>query len=172
MISRVVALVAAALLVVGTASCGGDDDGPARPALDQIAPAVAALEAKLGGPQQYFEINANPQLVNLFVADASSTMVTPYVYVGGAVAEAGEPAGAEGNTFAASAATFDPATILDQVTGQLSDSDIVLFTIAGGPGGAVQYTAGVQSKEGGTLTVTLTADGSVQSVNPDLDPDG
>jgi hypothetical protein len=43
----------------------------------------------------------------------------------------------------------------------------VLFTIAGGPGGAVQYTAGVQSREGGTLTVTLAADGSVQSVEPD-----
>ncbi len=166
MIARVVALVAAALLVVGTASCGGDDDPPARPALDQIAPAVAALEAKLGGPQQYFEINATPQLVNLFVADAAATTVTPYVYVGGAVAEAGAPAGAQGNTFAASAATFDPATILDGVTDELPDPDIVVFTIVGGPGGAVQYTASVQSSEGGTLDVTLAADGTVQAVDP------
>ena len=166
MIRRVVALAAAALLVVGTAGCGGDDDEPERPALDQIAPAVAALEAKLGGPQQYFEINATPQLVNLFVADAAKTTVTPYVYVGGAVAEAGESAGAEGNTFAATAATFDPSTVLAGVTERLPSSDIVLFTIAGGPGGTVQYTATVQSKEGGTLTVTLGADGVVQSVDP------
>ncbi len=96
MTRRVVALVAAAL-VVGAASCGGGDDAAARPALDQIAPAVAAVEAKLGGPQQYFEINATPQLVNLFVADAAKTTVTPYVYVGGAVAEAGPSAGAQGN---------------------------------------------------------------------------
>jgi hypothetical protein len=167
-ISRVVALVAAAVLVVGAAGCGGDDDdgGPVRPALEQIDPAVTALEAKLGGPQQYFEINATPQLVNLFVADGAKTTVTPYVYVGGAVAESGQPAGAQGNTFAASAATFDPATILDAVTDELPDSDVVLFTIAGGRDGAVQYTARVQSKEGGTLDVTLGADGAVQSVDP------
>ena len=133
---------------------------PARPALDQIAPAVAALEAKLGGPQQYFEINATPQLVNLFVADAATTTVDAVrLRRRRAWPRRAQPAGAEGNTFAAAAATFDPATILDQVTDQLPDSDIVLFTIAGGPGGAVQYTAGVQSEEGGTLDVTLAADG-------------
>jgi len=167
-IRRVVALVVAAVLVVGAAGCGGDDDdgGPERPALEQIAPAITALEGELGGPQQYFEINATPQLVNLFVADAAKTSVTAYVYVGGAVAQTAEPAGAEGNTFAGSAVTFDPATILAGVTDQLPESDIVLFTIAGGPSGAVQYTAGVQSKEGGTLDVTLNADGTVQSVDP------
>ena len=164
--SRVVALVAAALLAVGTAGCGGGDDEPERPVVDQIAPAIAAVEAKLGGPQQYFEINATPQLVNLFVADAAKTTVTAYVYVGGSVAQTGQPAGAQGNTFAASALTFDPATILDGVVDRLRDSDVVLFTIAGGPGGAVQYTAGVQSKEGGTLDVTLGPDGVVQSVDP------
>jgi hypothetical protein len=163
---RVVALVAVALLVVGTAGCGGGDDGPERPALDQVGPAVAAVEAKLGGPQQYFEINATPQVVNLFVANAAKTSVTPYVYVGGSLAEAGEPAGAQGNTFAASALTFDPATILEGVVAKLPASDIALFTVAGGPGGAVQYTASVQSKEGGTLDVTLAADGTVQSVDP------
>jgi hypothetical protein len=159
-----VAAIAAALLAVG-AACGGGK-GPARPALDQIAPAVAAVEEKLGGPQQYFEINATPQAVNLFVADAARTTVTPYVYIGGALAESGRPAGAEGNTFAASALTFDPHTILDGVVGELKDSDVVLFTIAGGPGGAVEYTAGVQSQQGGTLEITLGADGTVKSVTP------
>ena len=167
--SRVVALVAAALLVVvGTAGCGDDDGGgpAARPAVDQIAPAIAAVEAELGGPQQYFEINATPQVVNLFVADAAKTSVTPYVYVGGAVAESGPSSSAEGNTFAAAAATFDPATILDGVTNELPDPDIVVFTIVGGPGGAVQYTASVQSSEGGVLDVTIAADGTVQEVDP------
>jgi hypothetical protein len=165
--SRVTVGVAAlvATLAVGTA-CGGGG-GPERPALDQIAPAIAAVEEQLGGPQQYFEINATPQAVNLFVADAAETTVTPYVYVGGALAESGPPAGAEGNTFAASALTFDPETILDDVAAALKDSDIVLFTIAGGPGGAVEYTAGVQSKQGGTLEVTLGADGTVKAVVPD-----
>ena len=62
--------------------------------------------------------------------------------------------------------TFDPDTVLDGVTDELPDSDVVLFTIVGGPGGAVQYGAGVQSDEGGTLDVTLGADGTVRSVDP------
>jgi hypothetical protein len=159
---RWTALVAVAALL---AACGGDER-PVRPVLDQIGPAIAAVERKLGGPQQYFEINATPQLVNLFVADGAKTKVTPYVYVGGAAAESAPPAEASGNTFAASAVTFDPQTILDHVVDRLPDSDIVLFTIAGGPAGAVQYTAGVQSKQGGTLEVTLGADGAVQAVVP------
>jgi hypothetical protein len=159
---RVAAVVAAAIVL---AACGGDNE-PERPVVGQIRPAIAALERKLGGPQQYFEINATPQLVNLFVADSAKTTVTPYVYVGGAVAESAAPAGASGNTFAASAVTFDPRTILDHVVDRLPDSDIVLFTIAGGPNGAVQYTAGVKSKQGGTLAVTLGPDGTVQAVVP------
>src|SRR3954447_1216934 len=105
---RVVAMVAAMLLVGGAVACGDDDDSaaaPERPALDQIAPAIAAVESKLGGPQQYFEVNATPQVVNLFVADATATSVTPYVYVGGAVAPAGPSQGAQGNTFSAAAVT-------------------------------------------------------------------
>ncbi len=155
------AIVAAALL----AACGGAES-PQRPQLDQIGPAIAAVERKLGGPQQYFEINATPQVVNLFVADATKTTVTPYVYVGGTVAESAPPAGASGNTFAASALTVDPRTILDHVVDRLPDSDIVLFTIAGGPGGAVQYSAGVKSAKGGTLEVTLAADGTVEAAVP------
>ena len=137
--------------VVLTASCGGDDDEAVRPLVDQIAPAIAAVEAELGGPQQYFEINATPQVVNLFVATDGATMVVPYVYVGGELASPAEPTTAEGATFVADAVTFDPATILDGVTDELPDSDVVLFSIVGGPGGAVQYGATVQSDEGGTL---------------------
>ena len=76
------------------------------------------------------------------------------------------PRPAEGATFAADALTFDPATVLDALTAELPGSDVVLFTVLGGPGGAVQYSAGVQSSEGGTLDVTLGADGTVQAVDP------
>ena len=73
---------------------------------------------------------------------------------------------AEGATFSADAVTFDPATILDGVTSELPDSDIVVFSIVGGPGGAVQYSARVQSAAGGTLDVLVGPDGAVQSVDP------
>jgi hypothetical protein len=153
-------------LLVASAACGGDGDEAVRPVLDQIAPAIAAVEAELGGPQEFFEINATPQVVNLFVATDGATTVTPFVYVGGEVGSPAEPATAEGETFTAEDATFDPVTILDGVAGELPDSDIVLFSIIGGPGAAVQYAAGVQSAAGGTLDVLLGPDGTVQSVDP------
>lgn len=159
----VAAAVAATCLLV---ACGSDDDAPARPLLGEIRPAVEAVEAELGAPQQYFEVNATSQVVNVFVATAGGTGVTPFVYVGDELAPAGAPSSAEGATFGADALTFDADSILDQLTAELPDSDVVLFTIVGGPGGAVQYTAGVQSEAGGALDVTLAADGSVQSVDP------
>jgi hypothetical protein len=173
--------VAAALLagVIGLTACGDADGGddvsttatstaasPVRPALDQIGPAMAAVEEELGGPQQFFEVNATPQVVNVFVATDGATGVTPFVYVGGELAPAGDPSSAEGATFAADAVTFDPGTILDGLAAELPESDVVLFTILGGPGGAVQYVAGVQSSEGGVLDVTIAADGTVQEVDP------
>lgn len=154
--------------LVGTA-CGGSDDAAVRPALDQIAPAIAAVDAELGGPQQYFEVNATPQLVNLFVSSTNAigaTIMTPYVYVGDELAPAGESTPADGATFVATAATFDADTVLDQVGEELPDSDIPLFTIVGGPGGAVQFSADVQSERGGTMTVVIGPDGAVQSVDP------
>ena len=152
--------------VVLTTSCGGDDDEAVRPVVDQIAPAIAAVESELGGPQQFFEINATPQVVNLFVATDGGTMVTPYVYVGGEVASPAEPTTAEGATFVADAVTFDAATILDGVTDELPDSDVARLSIVGGPGGAVRYGATVQSDAGGTLEIVLGPDGTVQSVDP------
>jgi hypothetical protein len=155
-------ILAAVALAAG---CDGED-GRATPVLEEIAPAVAAVEAELGGPQQFFEVNATPQVVNLFVATEGATQVVPYVYVGGELAPAAEPAGAEGPTFGADALTFDAATVLDAVAAEVPDSDVVLFSVAGGPDGAVQYTANVSSGDGGSLDVVLGADGSIQSVTP------
>ena len=47
-----------------TAAASVPSDGE-PPRVDLIEPAIAALEAQLGLPQQYFEINATSHLVNL-----------------------------------------------------------------------------------------------------------
>ena len=165
MTPRTAALVAGAVLVAG---CGGGDDGPLRPQLDQIAPAVDAVEAELGGPQAYFEITADPQQVHLFVAADDATRAVQYVYVGDELAQLGDPQGATGGTFTADALDFDPGSVLDQVDADLDEPDIGQFSIAGdrSGSGAVQYLVVVQSDEGGTLDIVVGGDGAVQSVAP------
>ncbi len=154
------------LLAATTAACGGTDDDAASPLVDMVAPALAAVEAARGGPQRYFEVNATPQLVNVFVAVDDATATVPYVYLDGELGPAAPSRPAEGATFSADAVAFDPATVLDQVIEDLPDSDIAVFSVVGGPGGAVQYGAVVRSAEGGTLDITVDADGDVLSVEP------
>ena len=115
------------VLALTLSACGGDGDDNVTPVLDQIAPAVAAIEAELGGPQQYFEINATPQLVNLFVAIDGATRVAPYVYVGGELA----PGGRSGRRRRSdvrqpTSLSFDPDAVLDAVGAELPDADVEL----------------------------------------------
>ena len=163
------AAVLAIVVVSLVASCGGDDDddeGAVLPAVDQIAPAIDAVEGALGGAQQYFEINATPTNVNLFVATEDATRVAAYSYVSGALLPPDAPQPASGATFTADALTFDPETIFDPMLDALDSPIVTRFVVVGGPGGAVQYAATVQSEQGGTLDVLLGPDGAVQSVDP------
>jgi len=154
----------ALLCVGGIAACAADDDA-VRPLVDEIAPAVEAVEAELGGPQQYFEINATPQFVNLFVAVDGATQVRAYVFVDGELGPPKPPEAAEGATFEASQLRFDPDDVLDGVAEELPESDVVVFSVVGGPGGMVRYGAVVESTEGGQLDITLSPDGAVESVD-------
>lgn len=163
--------VGAAALAVAAASfaaCGGDDDGPEalRPVVGDIAPAIAAVEDELGGPQQYFEINATPQFVNLFVAVDDATMVETYLYVDGDLQPPTPKVGAEGPTFVGEDLAFDPDTIIDGIDAELPESDVVVFSVNEGPRGDPQYTATVQSSQGGAFDVTLAPDGETLSVDP------
>jgi hypothetical protein len=154
------------LAVVGACGGGGDDADALRPVIEDVAPAIAAVEAERGGPQRYFEVNATPQFVNLFVAGADGSDVTVYLYRDGELEPPTPPAPATGATFAAAAAGFDPDTILDQLSEDLPGSDVVVFAITAGAGGEPQFSASVQSDRGGVLDVTLAPDGTVLAVEP------
>ncbi len=136
-----------------------------QPRVDLIHDAVTALEAELGSPQQYFEINATSHLVNLIVALNGGTVARPWVYLDG---ELSSSAGsdASGNTFAASALDFDPAKVLSKLQAELPQSRPDLFFVEGGPGGTVRYSVAVTSSQGGQLVVVVGPDGTVQSVDP------
>lgn len=143
-----------------------DPDVDAPPRVDLIAPAIAAVEAKLGGPQEYFEINATSKLVNVWISLNDGTMAQNWLYFDGQLtSKTAEPA--QGSAFAASAVTFDPDTVLAQLQHDLPSSSIDLFLVEGGPGGSVRYTAVLTSEQGGQLEVTLGSDGTVQHVEAD-----
>jgi hypothetical protein len=170
-VTRLAAALVAGALAVMAAACGGDDEdggggsGDAvRPQVDEIAPAIDAVEAELGGPQDFFEVTAGPQQVQLFVARDRATRAATYVYVRGELASVGDPVGASGGTFPGDAVDFDPDTILTQLDDELDEPDVVGFSIEGDGTGAVQYVAAVRSAQGGTIDVVLAADGEIQSV--------
>ena len=155
-------LVAVAL--VALAACRGDG-GTAPLQVAEIAPALAAVEAARGGPQQFFEANATAQLVNVFVAADGATAAVPYVYVDGELGPPGPEAAASGATFGAVAVTFDPAEVLDQVTADLPETDLEVFSVVGGPDGAVRYGVVGRSAAGGTIDITLSPHGEVLAVD-------
>lgn len=160
------ALALASVLLIGLAACSSDGDDGSRPTLDAIVPAIEAVEAALGGAQQYFEINATAQLVNLFVADVDEGTVTPYVFAGGELQQPGDPAPVSGGTpFSADQISDDLDTILDGVTDDLPDSDVSVFVIYAGDDGP-RYGATVTADEGGVLDIDLGADGEVLAVDP------
>jgi hypothetical protein len=140
-------------------------DPDALPRVDLIAPAVAALEAQLGGPQQYFEINATAKLVNLIIAVNNATLAQTWLYLDGQLtSKDAQPA--SGNTFAASALTFDPTNVLGQVHRDLAQSVLNFFYVLGGADGSVQYKVDVTSTQGGQLDVVVGPDGKVLEVDP------
>ena len=136
------------------------------PRVDLVVPAVQALEAKLGAPQKYFEINATAHLVNVIVSLNNGAFAQNWLYLDGELSSK-EPQPAAGYTFAASALNFDPAAVLDKITGDLPDATPNLFLVEGGPQGVVRYTVVVTSSKGGQLLVVVGADGKVIEVDPD-----
>jgi hypothetical protein len=158
-----VVAVLGCLVVVG--ACGGDD-GADLPLVGEIGAAVDSVEADLGGAQEYFEITASPAAVQLFVADDEGRSVTTYVYIDEELAPPSEPRSAEGFTFTGADVDFDPATVLEQVSGEVPGAVIGTFSIIATEGGPVQYGVFADSEEGGRLDITLSGDGEVLGVTP------
>ena len=168
-----------ALVVLASCSGGGSSASTTVPAasasavpatgtvplVGEIYAAVKALQAKLGAPQQFFEINATSSLVNLIVSLNGGAVAQPWVYLDGELSST-EGGGATGATFAASAIDFDPDKVLGKLQAALPQSRPDLFFIEGGPGGIVRYSVAVSSSQGGQFVVVVGPDGTVQSVDP------
>lgn len=156
------------LVIVG---CSGSDVSGDLPASDSfvvdVRAAAAAVEAELGGAQDFFEITATPQLTNVFVAVDDATGAIPYAYVRGRL-EAPAPRidGVQGQTFRLDAIDFDESTVLSGIETDLAASTIDAFSVEGGPGGFVRYVVSVRSAQGGVLDVVVAPSGAVVEVRP------
>lgn len=161
-------MLAAVLGASALAACGGGDAAiPSDSFVVDIAPAIAAVERELGVGQQYFEVTANRQVTNLFVAVDGATAAVPYVYLDGVLQPpAPKLTGASGYTFSADAVDFDENLILTAVERELAESSIEALSIEAGDGGIVRYVVSTLSPEGGRLDVTVAADGAVLEVDP------
>jgi len=155
------------LLLVVVAGCGGDDDSDAGsgPLIGEIAPAVDALEDRLGGTQEYFEIFADPLKVTLWVATDDATEATPYVYAADELSDAQESQAAEGETFTAAEGLTFGDDVLDRVLADMGDN-LTGFSIVAPSDGAVRLSAIVTSDRGGTLEVVLAPDGAILESGP------
>lgn len=135
--------------------------GKAPVLLEQIRPAVAALEAQLGGPQRYFEINATPTLVNLFVANGDQTQAVAYVYASKALQPPAAAQPASGPTFTAAEMTFDETRVMALTVAQLPTSTFLRFAVTGVSGGGVHYRIATLSELGTEFDVLVGPVGDV-----------
>lgn len=162
-----VATITAASLAACSASDATSTSTPAESFVSDIRAAAAAVDAALGGPQDFFEITATPQLTNVFVAVDGATAAVPYVYLDGELQDAAPTIeDVSGQSFTADAIDFDESSVLSGVTSDLPGASIDAFSVEGGPGGFVRYVISARSDQGGVLDVVVAPTGAVIEVNP------
>ncbi|BAN01956.1 hypothetical protein [Ilumatobacter coccineus] len=170
------AVAAAALMALG--ACSSDEPAVDDSAIvsagvageaefvDDIDAAIAAVEAELGASQRYFEITANPQLTNIFVAVDDETAVVPYLFIDGELQPpAPKQTGANGHTFAASDVDIDGGLVAERFADELPNTAINAVSVYGDGFGATYVVAG-RSEVGGLLDIVVTGDGQIVSVDP------
>lgn len=158
------ASVAAVVLSVGTTSaCGGDDAVALH--VDEIDDAVEAVSTLTGQPPKFFEINATPDLINLFLDDGKGSAIN-FVWENGSLRDETEAAVADGRSFDASKMEFSSA-VYARVEEELPESLLRAFTItADGPNGEVLHRVVVQSERGGQFGVLVDPTGKILGSDP------
>ena len=156
----------AVLGVVVVALCGCSSESPPLPVVDDIAAAIAAVEA-VDDTVMFREVNADTEVVRLFVASSGDSEVVGYLYVEGDLLGPAPPQSVDpGPAFAADAVDLDTDAVFGAILAELDDPEIERFVITAADDGAARYEAFVRSERGGLLAVQLSGDGSVLGVVP------
>lgn len=149
---------------VATTSTAGESTAPAF--VFDVTAAIDAVESELGEGQEYFEVTANDQFTNVFVAADDATAAVAYAYVDGVLQPpAPKQEGASGQTFVRDDVDFDPQLVTSGVGADLPDSEVDAISVYGDGAGAT-FVVAVTSPGGGFLDVVVGPDGQVFSVDP------
>jgi hypothetical protein len=167
---RALALVALFLL---TAACSGGSSSsgstttaaPVVLRLDLVPAGVAAVEAARGGPQQYTEINAFDQGVNLFVATGDGNELA-YVYRAGTGLEAPTaPQPATEAAYATAGVALDAGARLPaDVEGRLPGARPVAVALIQRPVDGLVWDVSAIGAKGSPIDVLYTPQGALLSV--------
>jgi hypothetical protein len=169
---RAPAWVLALAVLLAACSGGGSSSGsttttaaPVVLRLDLVPAAVAAVEAARGGPQQFTEINAFDQGVNLFVATGDGNELA-YVYRDGTGLEApSAPQPATETPFATTGVALDAgARLPTDVTGRLPGARPVAVSLIQRPVDGLVWDVSVIGAKGSPLDVLYTPQGTLLSV--------
>lgn len=120
--------------------------------------------------QEYFEINATPQRVNLFVAMNNATVVQAFAFENGKLTSNAPQSGASGRTFPAAAVQVEGVSVFDTVRSKLPGSLIRALEIVGTLTGTARYSVVVNSNGGEPLVIQVEHDGAI--VGTDLQVPG
>ena len=140
--------------------------GQAPAFVGDVIAAINAVEAELGAGQQFFEVTANAQFTNVFVAVDDATAAVAYAYVDGQLEPpAPKQTGAEGNTFGRDDVDFDSELVTTGVSSDLPELSIDAISVYGDGVGAT-YVLAATSAVGGFLDIVVGPQGQVFSVDP------
>ena len=151
------------LVVAVASSCGGGDD--LALAVDLIDDAVVAVGEVLGADPSFFEINATPELVNLFVDDGKGNAIN-FVFDRDGLAEETTVAPADGTVFRLDSYGFDDS-IYAKVEEELPDSILRAFSVVAQTPetesleGDELYRVVIQSERGGQFAVLVNREGKI-----------
>jgi hypothetical protein len=176
-----VLLLALVGLLVPLAACSGDDGGAASTSVasttvkqgtelrvQDLPAAVAAVEAALGGPQRYAEINLTTGGVNLFVASSDSEELAYYYDAAtGSLQAPDAPEPISGTPFSLEGMDLTQApSLVQQLQDQFPGSQVLQLAIVQLPDQGLVWALRSQSALGGLLNVFFAPTGALLAVSP------
>jgi hypothetical protein len=157
----------AAVILAVLAACSSSTKTAKGPDLhiEDVAAAVAAVEAKLPGAQ-YTEINLAPEGVNLFVV-TSPGRESPYLYAAGALNAPGPEQPVEGEPFAVTGVPLDQAAKVSAfVTKEFKGATVTSVALVVVKPSGLVWAVRSQSVKGGLLNSLFSPDGKIISTLP------